>query len=47
MTMQYDDPANDNNDPNVIFARKIARVLAVVLAAGLVVYLAVTYLLPA
>ena len=47
MTMQFDDPANDNDDPNVIFARKIARILAVVLAIGLVVYLVVTYVLPA
>ncbi len=47
MTMQYDDPANDNNDPDVILARKIARVLAVILTIGLVVYLGVTYLLPA
>jgi len=44
--MQFDDPANDNEDPDVIFARKIARGLAAVLAIGLCAYLVVTYLLP-
>jgi hypothetical protein len=44
--MQFDDPANDNDDPDVIFARKIGRGLAAVLAFGLCAYLAVTYLLP-
>jgi len=44
--MQYDDPANDNDDPDVIFARKIARGLAFVLAIGLCAYLAVTYIMP-
>ena len=45
--MQFDDPANDNEDPDVIYARKIARVLAVVLAIGLCAYLVITYILPA
>lgn len=44
--MQFDDPANDNDDPDVIFARKIGRGLALVLAIGLCAYLVVTYLLP-
>ena len=44
--MQFDDPANDNDDPNVIFARKIARGLAFALAIGLFAYLAITYILP-
>ena len=44
--MQFDDPANDNDDPDVIFARKIGRALGIVLATGLCVYLVVTYLLP-
>lgn len=46
MTMQFEDPANDNDDPDVIFARRIARILSIILAAGLVVYLAATYLMP-
>lgn len=45
--MQFDDPANDNEDPDVIYARKIARGLAVVLAVGLCAYLLITYILPA
>jgi len=45
--MHFDDPANDNEDPDVIYARKIARGLAVVLAIGLCVYLVITYILPA
>ena len=44
--MQFDDPANDNEDPDVIYARKIARGLAVVLAVGLCAYLVITYILP-
>jgi hypothetical protein len=44
--MHFDDPANDNEDPDVIYARKIGRWLAVVLAIGLCVYLVVTYILP-
>lgn len=45
--MRFDDPANDNEDPDVIYARKIARGLAVVLAVGLCAYLVITYILPA
>ncbi|WP_156886872.1 hypothetical protein [Pleomorphomonas oryzae] len=44
--MQFDDPANDNEDPDVIYARKIARGLAVLLAIGLCAYLLITYILP-
>lgn len=39
-------PANDNDDPHVILAKKIARGLAIVVAAALVVYLVCTYVLP-
>lgn len=43
-TMQR--PANDNEDPDVVLAKKIARVLSLMLAAGLLIYLLVTYVLP-
>lgn len=39
-------PANDNDDPVVILARKIARILSVILVAGLIIYLVHAYVLP-
>jgi phage shock protein PspC (stress-responsive transcriptional regulator) len=44
--MSHLPPANDNDDPHVILARKIARVLSIVLVIGLLAYLVHAYVLP-
>ena len=38
------DDGNDNNDPVVILGKRIARILAPVIAAALILYLFATYL---
>ena len=37
---------NDDNDPTVILAKRIARIIGPLLAAGLLLYLFATYLPP-
>jgi hypothetical protein len=44
--MSFLPPANDNDDPHVILAKKIARVLAAIVVLGLIAYLVGTYVLP-
>jgi hypothetical protein len=44
--MPFTDPANDNDDPTVLLARKIARVVGFVVVVGLAVYLFRTYVTP-
>lgn len=39
-------PANDNDDPDVILAKKIGRAIGAVATVALAVYLIVTYVLP-
>lgn len=37
-------PDDDDNDPVVIFGKRVARILGPLIAAGLIVYLLATYL---